>query len=524
MLYYTKQRILKHQKKNVKGKLFIVRSMRMQITDKLLKPVIESKYLTVENADRYRSIIRFFYLKYEKLQYWIYQEEVYEELKSHDYFSDYTMEQCQQDLAALVNWKNLIPIQDTKKALTLEEFKNKKYKYQLSEYSVEIERMVIRLENLFIETTSLEPSLLERIRKNIGKIKEMSQKEPDIVYSWWMDLSNDFIRLNQNYQDYMRELNSVKAEEMMKTLQFLAFKDRLTEYLRTFVKSLQMNVTMIEQYLKNLEDTYVHSVLDKVVLYEESIPHVEIDITTEQISENVRGRFESMKEWFLGRNGMASEAYHIFDLTNETIRKITRYATRISELSHRGANRRQEYYKVAEMFGKCSNISEAHKLSAYVFGIEAPLHLKGEFRRATESINSGVYEEEPYIVEVIPRIRQYREKVSRSGIIDRTQEKEKIKQEMLLTLEKERTLFQSYIIDNRLEFSKLPVLEPQVRDTFLMWLSKALENKELCGRTEDGREYYIENGNEKQRCVIKCYDGDFEMPAYTIQFKEKEGL
>ena len=439
-------------------KLFIVRSMRIQITDKLLKPVIESKYLTVENADRYRSIIRFFYLKYEKLQYWIYQEEVYEELKSHNYFSDYTMEQCQKDLAALVNWKNLIPIQDTKKALTLEEFKNKKYKYQLSEYSVEIERMVIRLENLFIETTSLEPSLLERIRKNIGKIKEMSQKEPDIVYSWWMDLSNDFIRLNQNYQDYMRELNSVKAEEMMKTLQFLAFKDRLTEYLRTFVKSLQMNVTIIEQYLKNLEDTYVYSVLDKVVLYEESIPHVEIDITTEQISENVRGRFESMKDWFLGRNGMASEAYHIFDLTNETIRKITRYATRISELSHRGANRRQEYYKVAEMFGKCSNISEAHKLSAYVFGIEAPLHLKGEFRRATESINSGVYEEEPYIVEVIPRIRQYREKVSRSGIIDRTQEKEKIKQEMLLTLEKERTLFQSYIIDNRLEFSKLPVL------------------------------------------------------------------
>ena len=27
----------------------------------------------------------------------------------------------------------------------------------------------------------------------------------------WNDLNNDFIRLNQNYQDYMRELNSVKS-------------------------------------------------------------------------------------------------------------------------------------------------------------------------------------------------------------------------------------------------------------------------------------------------------------------------
>ena len=34
---------------------------------------------------------------------------------------------------------------------SIEEFKNKKYRYQLTDYSVEIERMVIRLENLSIE-------------------------------------------------------------------------------------------------------------------------------------------------------------------------------------------------------------------------------------------------------------------------------------------------------------------------------------------------------------------------------------
>ena len=43
----------------------------------------------------------------------------------------------------------------------------------------------------------------------------------------------------------MRELNSVKAEEMMKTKAFLLFKDRLTEYLRSFVKNLQLNAAVI---------------------------------------------------------------------------------------------------------------------------------------------------------------------------------------------------------------------------------------------------------------------------------------
>lgn len=64
----------------------------------------------------------------------------------------------------------------------------------------------------------------------------MSKKDTDTVYIWWNDLNNDFIRLNQNYKDYMRDLNSVKAEELMHTREFLVFKDRLVEYLRSFIK------------------------------------------------------------------------------------------------------------------------------------------------------------------------------------------------------------------------------------------------------------------------------------------------
>ena len=41
----------------------------MRVHEKLIKPVMEARYLTVENADRYRSIIRLFYLNYEKLRY-----------------------------------------------------------------------------------------------------------------------------------------------------------------------------------------------------------------------------------------------------------------------------------------------------------------------------------------------------------------------------------------------------------------------------------------------------------------------
>lgn len=506
LVYYDKV-----YKRNKKGT-----DCSMKVHEKLLKPLIETKYLTVDNTDRYRCIVRLFYLNYEKLKYWMYQEEVYEELREDAYFAEYTPEQCQQDLTMLVNWKNLVTIQDTKKVSSIEEFKNKKFRYQLSEYTVEIERMVIRLENLFIEGASLESTLLERIKNSISEITSISQESDERLYGWWSDLNNDFVRLNQNYQDYMRELNSMKAEEMMKTKEFLLFKDRLIEYLRSFVKSLQMNASAIEVYLKEIEESFTNLILERITEYEWSIPRLEMDVEKEQIAEKIRGRWKSILEWFIGKNGGDSEVGKVFDTTNEIIRKITRYAARISERSNSGANRKEEYYKLAVMFSKCNDIQEAHCLAASIFGIERPLHLNGDFKRKTESINSGVWEEDPCNIIVTPRVRTYREKTKRTAIVEYSLEKEETRNKTIQQLQEQRMLLQSYIQGQRLEFDSLPVIEPHVRDVFLLWLSKALENKEHRAKTEDGLEYYVEE--KGKTCVLNCTDGTLQMPAYTLVF------
>ena len=52
----------------------------MQVSDKLIKPLTEAKYLNADNVSRYRCIMRIFFEHYEKLKYWLYQEEVYEEM------------------------------------------------------------------------------------------------------------------------------------------------------------------------------------------------------------------------------------------------------------------------------------------------------------------------------------------------------------------------------------------------------------------------------------------------------------
>lgn len=493
----------------------------MQVTDKLLKSLTEVKYLNADNVSRYRCIMRIFFENYEKLRYWMYQEDVYEEMRKDPFFSDYRMEQCQQDLTMLTEWKNLNTIQDTRKVASIEEFKNKKYRYQMSEYSVEIERLVIRLENLLVEGASLEPTLLERIRKSIERFPQMADRDKAEVYTWWDDLNNDFVRLNQNYQDYIRDLNSVKAEEMMHTKEFLVFKDRLIEYLRSFIKGLQRNVGVIEELLRMQEDESRQQIFEKIIEYELLIPRIDVEISREMIEQKTKGRFQSIYEWFVSDDGRENEAAKLFDATNEIIRRITRYAAQLSEKNAFGANRKEEYRKVAELFLQCETIEEAHKMSAMVFGLERPFHLAGDLTRETDSMNNGVYEEAPLEIRLKPRVRAYREKSGRSAIRETVRQKQETREKLILRQREEMKKIRQLECNGKIEFAKLPVLEPRMREILLKWLSDAMESADFSARTDDGRYYSLDRSHEQETCVVRCEDGNFTMPNLSIVFQEE---
>ena len=494
----------------------------MQVSDKSIKPLTEVKYLNADNVSRYRCIMRIFFENYEKLKYWMYQEDIYEEMIKDPFFADYRPEQCQQDLAMLVEWKNLNTIQDTRNVATIEEFKNKKYRYQMSEYSVEIERLVLRLENLFIEGASLEPTLLERIRREIERVPEMTELDDNTVYTWWSDLNNDFVRLNQNYQDYIRDLNSVKAEEMMRTNEFLVFKDRLVEYLRSFVKGLQRNVGVIEENLRVQKEEVWEIIFEKIINYELLIPRMEVEeITRPMIEQKIRGRFQSIYNWFVGAEGTENEAGKLFDATNEIIRRITRYAAQLSEKNALGANRKEEYKKVAELFLRCRDMSEAHKMSAMVFGLEQSYHLAGELIRETDSMNQGVYEEAPLQISLKPRVRTYREKSKRSGIRETTEQKRETRRKLLQQQKEEMQKLQQLEKNGRIDFAELPILEPRIREILLKWLSDAMEDTDFTARTDDGRRYVLDRSRMGEKCIVHCEDGNFTMPRMAIVFQEE---
>ena len=65
----------------------------------------------------------------------------------------------------------------------------------------------------------------------------------------------------------------------MHTKQFLVFKDRLIEYLRSFIKGLQRNVGVIEECLRMQDKEMQDQIFHKIVEYELLIPRMDIEIS-----------------------------------------------------------------------------------------------------------------------------------------------------------------------------------------------------------------------------------------------------
>ncbi|WP_337545347.1 DUF2397 domain-containing protein, partial [Holdemanella biformis] len=279
----------------------------------------------------------------------------------------------------------------------------------------------------------------------------------------------------------------------------------------------QEHAMILEDYIQNIPFETIVILIEKAVNYEMSIPRMDDKIQKQDVYDNFMARWDSIYSWFVGKNGI-SEVNRMSDITNEIIRKITRYAQQIGELQNQGANRAEEYKHISDLFGKCQDLNQAHKMSALFFGVDKPLHMQAIYNRNTDSIDSGVYEEEITYYALEPRTRVTIVKTKRQPAKDYNLEKEQQRLEILEQKQAQNEKLKSYIRDGVIDFERIDILDGESRKILLSWLSKGLNDVNKISKTDDGREFYIDNSNLKT-IEVKCEDGIFVMPSYRICFK-----
>lgn len=486
-----------------------------------LQAINETSYLSVPNAPVYRKIMRCFYREYEKMNFKMYKEDIFQLLKKDELFRDYTMEQLVLDLDMLVKWKNLTPIQDPGRVYTIAEYKNKQYQYTMSEYAVEIERLTVRLENIFVESGNLSTNFFVRLEKSLDEAEFMQTASLKEVNEWWNLMQEDFRRLNQNYQDYLRDFYSGKSEQLMKSVEFIVHKDKFIKYLNEFIQEMQRHSRKIERLLEKNTLLMENSILEKVVQSELEIPHATLEIrgnAEPSIRENVMGKWNSLKNWFIDSNGRECECKKVLKITNDIIRSIIQNAALIVQIQNWGISRKDDYKKFLHMFLQCEDLDEARRLSAHVFGVQKIQHFKTIEAREEDSINNSVYDEEPSAYLLKPHTRNYREKKDKRGFEDKTFQKMIQREAYLKQAKKQKEIVMHYIRDNKITFSEIDeTVEESTRAVFLQWISLANMSSQKTGRTEYGQEYRLTR--KDGTCVLKCEDGNLVMPSYILEFK-----
>lgn len=491
----------------------------------LMNQIPETTYLSTVNSFQYRTIMRIFYEEYQKMHFQLYKEEVYDLLKVYPEFENYTMEQLKFDLAMLVGWKNITPIQDPKKVRTIEDYRNKQYRYTMSEYAVEIERLTVKLENLFVESGTLSMNLFNRIYSELCEVDKLIEDETlKEINEWWRNLQDDFKRLNQNYQDYLRDFYSSKTEHLLKSVEFLIHKEHFIKYLKEFVQGLQKNTEKIANRLSKISKENQDRLLKAVIKSELDIPRPksesEFQLET-YIAENVHGKWNSFCQWFLGTKDKASESSQVMDITDEVIRKIIQNASFLIQMQNWGISKKEDYKKYIEMFMRCQDINEAHCLSAHIFGIQEVKHYKADKERSTDSIFSSIFEEEPSEYTVMPRIKSYKPRIYRSGFEDKSLKKKEQREEFLKHLEQQKTLIMKFIKHGRLKLNEITeVISPATRSTLLNWISVANASGSMRGRTEYGQVFNLQR--EEGNCILECLDGKLRIPNYVFIFEEEK--
>ncbi|MFT8708755.1 MAG: TIGR02677 family protein [Sporolactobacillus sp.] len=475
----------------------------------------EASYLTAENAVRYRVILRYFYIEHERMKDLLYPADIFQFVRSVRGLEEYTEAMLEQDLQTLVTWNNIIPRQEMKEPKSIEEYKRKRFRYQVTPYTVEFERLLAELAKKGDAFGGqLEKSSFERLLKALLELPKMDDAH---IYEGWEDVLHHFKQIKTNTSDYIGYLNSERLESSMQTEAFLVYKDQFIHYLRDFIMALQQTALKIQSTLQTTHAQTLERVAQAVLVHERAIPRVGGEKLDEQaLVEDFKATWRNIQSWFISNETGESEYLSLQQQTNEAIRRMTRFIQRFGERLQQRRSRKKDYLQIAHWFDACDSLDEARELSATVFGV---FHTRHFVTEPSETNNSyaDLWQEKPSETVITPRVQGYREKTRPAAFRVHDEEKQAAQEKFLRQREALKARLATYIHDGEIALSREPFIDKESRKLLLYWLAKAqLQEKHLV-RTEFGQRVSV-HVDPNRRVQIHSEDGVLDMPDTTYCF------
>jgi uncharacterized protein (TIGR02677 family) len=495
-----------------------------QMTERL--PIF-SYLVTSNRVSWYRAIMQIFLHHHHDLyHYQLTAQELRDEMRE-SFDPEYTLEQCQNDLAALKEWGNLTTIYDSSRATSIASFLSPALLYQATPEAIAIETFLAEQKRLTAATGALRQGELSRLWHALQAIDEtlLSALEPeparmrDLAEEWRLafDIWNTMAR---EAAQYLANMLSAAQQKHADLMSYQQYKGAVVAYVHGFAQALTQYGPRVRELLDEWTKTgrKAHFISAIAEYLEPPGMATENQPTSEDLQQEVSNQFEAMMNWFAqGRNADSFRRNALAEVD-----KVVRRAAALAATARPNANYATQLNTLAQQLLRASNGENAQQLFSIAFANLQPLH----FPEGLAGQASALYEQDeegPWQQPVSNQV--YLRPVSRGFRGDPPMEDPIIDNRTLIQnllahheqrIQEQRARFQKLFSREEVDIGNQGLLTPEDRALLTTVIDGCLSNSAYQYRAPDGTVIVLRNPDETKFALLRASDGILILPRYRL--------
>ncbi|HET7326229.1 MAG TPA: TIGR02677 family protein [Nocardioidaceae bacterium] len=292
-------------------------------------------------------------------------------------------------LRQLVDWGNLRADPDTSRVTTVEDFHRARFLYQLTRDGEAVEVALAEFDIALGRRGELQSVALADITAALRELSlyaEEAAPDPAKVHLALTSLSARFTGLADNAAAFMASLQRTIDLHDVEVDVFLAYKDRLIDYLQRFVEDLVVRRPEIADLIDSLQDG-MPQLLDVAAAREASdvAPGAADDTDHDDEGERLaiqRGkavewhaRWTGLQAWFIGTDDRPSQSTLLLQRARSAIPALLRVVAALHDRRTRRSDRSTDFKTLAVWFAEAEDARDCHRLWRAAFGLSPARHL-----------------------------------------------------------------------------------------------------------------------------------------------------
>lgn len=451
-------------------------------------------------------------------------------------------ERLAEALEQLVTWGNLRADADTSRVSSVEDFYRKRSLYQLTAAGQAAEQAIAFYEEAIGRRGQLQSVALADITDLLRSLLMLAgdaDPDPAKVHLPLLSVAERFSSLADNAQAFMSALRRAIDFSDGDVDGFLAYKERLIDYINRFIADLANSGAQIAVLLGDLEAAGHERLLELAARREaaDAVPDGPdaadaLARAEKQALEMWRNRWRGLHDWFTSQDtGHPSQARLLRQAAVTAIKQLIDAVGLLNDRRSGRSDRSADFRVLARWFAEADDDAAAHRLWRAAFGLCSARHLSvtTETADAWRELPHGTPWQDAPPIRISPQLRRtgtYERRGKPSQVRDRSADRE------LLRRQAEREAAETAAARRQLRttgptlLSDLSVLDPRAFRLFLALLGDALAARhpgatEVKTVTSDGTlEVRLSLVADGGTATIRTFDGVLTGPEHVVEITD----